>query len=55
MFEVIKDFKGSPDGCTVIQYQKGEVVEIVDSLAEVALAEKWVKHSKSADKETKAE
>lgn len=53
MFEVLKDFKGSPDGHTVIAYTKGEEVELVESLAKVALAEKWVRHSKSAEKVAK--
>lgn len=54
-YEVLKDFRGSPDGCRVIDYKKGQVVDIVDSLAEVALAEKWVKPSKAAKAQTKAE
>lgn len=43
MYEVIKDFKGSPDGRFAVQYKAGEIVELSDSLAEVALKEKWVK------------
>lgn len=45
MFEVQKDFKGSPDGYTVCEYRKGDVVDLVPSLAEVALKEKWVKRA----------
>lgn len=43
MFKVLKDFKGSPDGIVVIQYTAGDEVELVPSLAEVAVKEKWVK------------
>lgn len=43
MFKVLKDFKGSPDGYTVHEYVAGQEVELVPSLAEVALKEKWVK------------
>lgn len=56
-YEVIQDFKGSPDGHTVIQFTKGSEIdraELGDDLAGVALAEKWVKPSKSAEKEAKA-
>lgn len=42
MYKVLKDFKGSPDGYTVIEYHEGEVVPLPRSLAEVAIAEKWV-------------
>lgn len=54
-YEILQDFKGSPDGHTVIQYTKGQDdVELNDELAKVALEEKWVRHSKSADKAAKA-
>ena len=47
MYKVLKDFKGSPDGCRVIQYTKGQMLEegadFSRDLAEVALNEKWVK------------
>lgn len=47
MYEVIKDFSGSPDGCRVIEYEKGQKLEVCSNfsqdLADVALAEKWVK------------
>lgn len=53
--DIIKDFKGSPDGHTVIQYEKGQVnVELAESLAEVAIAEKWAKPSKSSKKDADA-
>lgn len=42
-YKVLKDFKGSPDGRFSVQYKKGETVELTTSLAEVAVAEKWVK------------
>lgn len=45
-FEVLQGFKGSPDGMRVEQFTKGETVDLCDSLAEVALAEKWVKPAK---------
>ncbi len=40
-FKIVKDFKGSPDGARVEQYVAGTVVELVDSLAAVAIAEGW--------------
>lgn len=43
MFKVLKDFKGSPDGFTVIQYAAGAEVDLAPDLAKVALKEKWVK------------
>lgn len=43
MFKVLKDFNGSPNGYDVIAYKKDEEVELVPSLAEVAVKEKWVK------------
>ncbi|HQS59735.1 MAG: hypothetical protein B7Y56_03050 [Gallionellales bacterium 35-53-114] len=53
-YEVLQNFNGSPDGYTVIAFAKGDEVELNDSLAEVALAEKWVKPSKAGEKEAKA-
>lgn len=43
MFKVLKDFKGSPDGIQVIQFEAGQEVDLVPDLAKVALEEKWVK------------
>ncbi len=43
MFKILKDFKGSPDGYTVIDYVAGSKVDLVPSLAEVAVKEKWAK------------
>lgn len=55
MYEVLKDFKGSPDGRFAVQYKSGETVELTPSLAEVALKEKWVKPGKPTKKETRPE
>lgn len=56
MYKVLKDFKGSPNGYDVVDYVKGQEVDLTTSLAETALAEKWVKPipAKSAE-ETAAE
>ena len=43
MFKILKDFKGSPDGYTVIDYVAGSKVDLAPSLAEVAVKEKWAK------------
>ena len=49
MFKVLKDWKGSPDGFTVIHYKAGETVNLHHSLVDVALNESWVeKHSVAA-------
>lgn len=53
-YEVIHGFKGSPDGFTVIEYAKGEIVELVEDLAKVALKEKWVRLDKTEEREAKA-
>lgn len=56
-YEIIKPFKGSPDGYTIIDFKQGDTVdhaEMGDSLVKAALAEKWIKPSKAADKEAKA-
>lgn len=42
MFKVLTDWKGSPDGFTVIEYKPGQIVELHPSLVDVALGEKWV-------------
>ncbi len=53
-YDILKDFKGSPDGRHAVQYKAGETeVELTPSLAEVALAEKWVKPSKASKKQAK--
>lgn len=41
MYKVIKPFKGSPDGFTVIEYAEGEIADIEGSLAQVVLDEGW--------------
>lgn len=43
MYKVLKSFKGSPDGYTVIDYSEDTEVDLVPDLAAVALKEKWVK------------
>lgn len=45
-YEVLKDFRGAPEGHTVIEYRKGEIVEITGSLAEIALKKKWIRSVK---------
>lgn len=55
-YEVIQDFKGSPDGHTVIQFAKDSEIDhavMGDSLAAVALEEKWVKEIKPSKKGAK--
>lgn len=42
-YEVLQSFKGSPDGYTVIEYEKGKNVDLPDELAAVAIRNKWVK------------
>ena len=41
MHTILKDFRGSPDGSTVVDYAAGTVVELTPSLAAVAVAEGW--------------
>lgn len=41
MHTILKDFRGSPDGSHVVDYQAGTVVELTPSLAAVALKEGW--------------
>lgn len=53
-FEVIKDFKGSPDGCTVRHFEMGEIVKEYEfgkqDLCKVALREKWIKPVRADEK-----
>jgi len=46
MYKVLKDFLGSPDGCRVIAYKKGDVLTVgtdfSSSLAKVGMTEGWV-------------
>ena len=53
-YNILKDFKGSPDGCFAVQYTAGTTVELTDSLAKVALEEKWAKVSKADKAEANA-
>ncbi len=45
MYKVLKDFLGSPDGCRVIAYKKGEILKVgtdfSSSLAKVSVTEGW--------------
>ena len=45
MYKVLKDFLGSPDGCRVISYKKGDILKVStdfsDSLARVSVTEGW--------------
>lgn len=43
MHKILKDFPGSPDGFTVINYVAGQEVELVPALAAVAVKEKWAR------------
>ncbi len=43
MFKVLKNFKGSPDGYTVVDYVAGAEVDLTPDLAQTAVKEKWVK------------
>jgi hypothetical protein len=56
MYKVIKSFDGSPNGCDVNHYEKGEVLDhsaFGDSLVEVALKEKWIEaHEAKKTKKT---
>ena len=54
MYKIIKSFKGSPDGCRVIKFTKGEMIEesadFPQSLIDVALTENWAVVSEPAKK-----
>jgi hypothetical protein len=39
--KIKKTFKGSPNGVVCIEYQEGETYDMPESLADVALQEKW--------------
>lgn len=41
--EVIKDFKFAHRGCDVVEYSKGETVDVSEECAAIALDEKWAK------------
>jgi hypothetical protein len=42
-YEVLQSFKGSPDGYTINEYEKGKIVDLPDDLATIAIRNKWVK------------
>lgn len=47
-YDIIKSFKGSPDGRHAVQYNEGDKdVELTASLAEVAQAEGWAQPAAS--------
>ncbi len=48
MFKVLKDWKGSPDGFTVIEYKSDQIVDLHPTLVDVALGEKWVERCSDA-------
>lgn len=41
MHKILKDFLGSPDGIRVIAYSAGDITELPESLAQVAVKEGW--------------
>ena len=53
-YEVLKTFKGSPDGRFAVDYHAGETVELTQSLADVALSEGWVKELRQTAAKTRA-
>ncbi len=53
-YEVLKTFRGSPDGRFAVDYRAGETVELTASLAEVALAEGWVKEARKTAAKTRS-
>lgn len=52
--EVVKGFKFAHRGCEVVDYTKGQTVEVEQECADLAISEKWAKASKAAP-ETKEE
>lgn len=57
-YKVTKEFKGSPDGHTVITYKVGDEVdedEMGADLLKVALDEKWIAKPKSSKADAKAQ
>lgn len=51
--KVVKDFRFAHGGHRVVEYKKGEIVEVEPECAEVALEEKWAEKSKAAAPENK--
>ena len=37
-YEVIKAFKGSPDGCRVVEFKPGQIIEVGEDFSEGNLA-----------------
>ena len=52
-YKILKDFKGSPNGSIVVQYTKGETVELTDSLAACVVPEGWAEEIKKEVKKTR--
>lgn len=44
--EIIKDFRFAHRGVEVVEYHSGDVVEVSERCAEIALDEKWAKWAK---------
>lgn len=51
--KIVKDFRYAHGGHRVVEYKKGEIVEVEPECAEVALEEKWAEKSKAAAPENK--
>lgn len=45
--EIIKDFRFAHRGVEIIEYHAGDVVEVSERCAEIALDEKWAKLPKA--------
>ena len=56
-YKVVKKFRGSPDGCRVIDFKEGDIVtenkDFPPELKEVALVEGWVKAVRVVKKKAK--
>ena len=56
-YKVVKKFRGSPDGCRVIDFKEGDIVsentDFPPELKEVALVEGWVKVVSTVKKKVK--
>ena len=39
--KILRDFRGSPDGCHVVDYIAGETADLTESLAVVVIKEGW--------------
>ena len=53
IIEIIETFKFAYRGCEVVEYVKGDVVEVSEEVAELAKAEKWAKATKKEAPENK--